>query len=67
VELNVNGTHQLLVYADDVTLLGDYLDTIKKNTEALVDASKEVGLEVNAEKLKYMLLSRHRELGKIMT
>jgi hypothetical protein len=39
-----------LVYADDVNLLGDSVDTIKKNTQTLTDVSKEVGLEVNAEK-----------------
>jgi hypothetical protein len=42
----------MLVYADDVNLLGDDIDTIKKNTETLIDVSKEVGLEVNAEKTK---------------
>jgi hypothetical protein len=47
----------MLVYADDVNLLGDNIDTIKKNTETLTDACKEVSLEVNAEKTKYMLLS----------
>jgi hypothetical protein len=46
VGLKLNGTHQLLVYADDVNLLGDNIDTIKKHT----DACKEVGLEVNAVK-----------------
>jgi hypothetical protein len=51
------GTHQLLAYADDVNTLGDNIDTIKKNTETLIDASKEVGLEINVEKIKYMLLS----------
>jgi hypothetical protein len=60
----LNGTHQLLAYADDVNLLGDNIDIIKKNTETLIDASKEVGLEINVEKTKYMLLSRHQNVGR---
>jgi hypothetical protein len=52
VGLKLNGTHQLLVYADDVNLLGDNVDIIKKNTETLIGAGKEVGLEVNAEETK---------------
>jgi hypothetical protein len=52
VELKLNGTHQLLVYADDLNLLGDNIDTVKKITETPTDASKEVALEVNAEKTK---------------
>jgi hypothetical protein len=40
--LKLNGTHQLLAYIDDVNLLGDNIDTVKKNTETSVDASKEV-------------------------
>jgi hypothetical protein len=53
VGLKLNGTHQLLVYADDVNLLGDNIDTIKKNTKSLIGARKEDGLEVNAENTKY--------------
>jgi hypothetical protein len=57
----LNGTHQLLAYADDVNLLGDNTDTIKKNTDILIDASK-VGLEINVDKTKYMLLSCHQNV-----
>jgi hypothetical protein len=54
----------LLVCADDVDLLGDNINTIKKSKQTLIDASKEVGLEVNAEKTKYMFLSRHQNAGQ---
>jgi hypothetical protein len=64
VGLRLNGTHQLLAYADDVNLLRDNIDNIKKNMESLIDASKEVGLEINVEKTKYMLLSRHQNVGQ---
>jgi sorting nexin-29 len=64
VGLKLNGTHQLLAYADDVNLLGDNIDTINKNTETLIDASKEVGLEVNIEKTKYMLASCDQNAGQ---
>jgi hypothetical protein len=60
----LNGTHQLLAYADDVNLLRDNIDTIKKNMETLIDASKEVGLEINVEKTKYMLLSCQQNVGQ---
>jgi hypothetical protein len=57
VGLKLNATHQLLAYTDDVNLLQD--NSIKKNTETLIDASKEFGLEINTEKVKYMLVSHH--------
>jgi nitrous oxide reductase len=60
VGLKLNGTRRLLTCADDVKLLGDNVDTIKKNTQTLIDASKEVGLEVNTENtiLKKVLCSK---------
>jgi hypothetical protein len=58
------GTHQLLVYADDVNLLGDNIHTIKKNTGTLIKARKEVSLEVNTEKTKHMMLSCHQNAGQ---
>jgi hypothetical protein len=61
--LILNGTHQPLTYADDVNIVGEKIDTIQKNTKALLDASKEVGLELNPEKTKYILVSR-QERGR---
>jgi hypothetical protein len=61
--LILNGTHQLLAYADDNTV-GENIDTIQRNTKALLDASKEVGLEVNPEKTKHMLASRCQKAGQ---
>jgi hypothetical protein len=62
--LKLNGIYQLLAYVDDVKPLGDNIDSIKKNTETLIDASKEVGIEMNVEKTKYMLLSHHWNAGQ---
>jgi hypothetical protein len=58
--LKLNGTHQLLVYADDVNILGGSIHSIKKNAEDLVIGSKEIGLEVNVEKTKYMVVSQNQ-------
>jgi hypothetical protein len=57
VGLLLNCTHQLLVYADDVNILGGSTHTITKNTGTLVIASKDIGLEVNSEETKYMVMS----------
>jgi hypothetical protein len=62
--LKLNCTHQLLVYAADVNILGGSIHTIRKNTEALLIANKEIGLEVNAEKTKYMVVSRDQNAGQ---
>jgi hypothetical protein len=64
VGLKLNGTHQLLVCADDMNLMGDNTDTITKNTETLTNTSNKVGLEVNTEKIKYWLLSCHQIAGQ---
>ena len=56
--LKLNGTHQLLVYGDHVNILGGSAHIIKKNAEALVVASKEIRIEVNADKTKYMVTFR---------
>jgi hypothetical protein len=67
VGLKLNGTHQLLVYVYDVSLLGDNIDIVKKSTGTLTDSRIEVVLEINREKTKYMLLSRHQKAREIMT
>jgi nitrous oxide reductase len=62
--LKLNRTHNILAYADDVNVVEENIDTIKKITEALVDASNEVGLEVNPDETRYMLMSRSQKIGK---
>ena len=61
--MKLNGTHQILAYADDVNILGGSIHTVKENAEALVVATRETGLEVNADKTKYMVMSREQTAG----
>ena len=60
----LNGTHQLLVYADDVNRLGGSVCTIEKNTEALVVSSKKIGLNINADTTTYMVMSQDENAGR---
>ena len=61
----LNGTHQLLAYADDVNILGGSAHTVKENAESLLVATKEIGLlELNVAKTKYMVMSRDRNVGR---
>jgi len=55
--LKLNGTYQPLAYADDVNILGGSIHTLKENAEALVATTREIGLEVSADKTKYMVMS----------
>jgi uncharacterized protein YllA (UPF0747 family) len=57
-DLKLNGTHQVVVDADDATILGGSLYTVKKNTQAFLVTRIKTGLEVNAEKPKYMVVLR---------
>ena len=62
--MKLNGMHQLLAYADDVNILGGSAHTVKENAKALLVAAKEIGLEVNADKTKYMVMYRDRNAGR---
>ena len=62
-DLKLNGTCQLLVYDGDEIVVGGRVHTVKENAKALVVASKEIGLEVNADKTKYMDMSRDQNSG----
>jgi len=62
--LKLSSTHQLLVSADDVNIIGGKVHTKKKNTESLADASKGIGLEVNPDESKYKVMSRDQNTGR---
>jgi len=59
VQVNQDGLklNQLLAYADDVNILGGSIHTLRENAEALVAATREIGLEVSADKTKNMVMS----------
>ena len=61
--LKLNGTHQHLAYAD-VNILGGSIHTPKENAEALVATTREIGLEVSADKTEYMVMSRDQNAGR---
>jgi len=62
--LKLHGKHQLLVYADDINILGGSVHALKENAEALAVASKEIGLEVNDDKTKYVVMSQDQNAGR---
>ena len=61
--MKLNGTHQHLAYAD-VNILGGSIHTPKENAEALVATTREIGLEVSADKTEYMVMSRDQNAGR---
>jgi hypothetical protein len=62
--MELNETHHILVCADSVNVFGKHINFVKKNTEALLETSREVGLEVNMEKSKYVAMSCHQNAGQ---
>ena len=62
IGLDKNGKYQLLVYADEVNMLREHLQNVRGNREILIKANKDIGLEVNSEKTKYMITSRQQNV-----
>ena len=58
----LNGKYQLLLYADEINMLGENLQTFRENTEIFIKASKDIGLEVNSDKTKYMITCRQQNI-----
>jgi hypothetical protein len=62
--LELNGKHRLLVYTDDVNLLDKNINKIKQNTGTILETSRDIFLEINAEKTKCVTMSRHQNSGQ---
>ena len=62
--MKLHGTYQLLVYADDVNILGGSVHTVKENGEALVVVSMETGQEATADKSMYTVMSQDQNAGR---
>jgi hypothetical protein len=60
----VNGAHQLVICVDDVNIFGGTVQTVKENAEALIVTTKEIGLEVNGVKTKYIFMARDQNAGR---
>ena len=65
IGLKLNGKHQLLFYVDDVNMLGENLQTVRENAEIFIKVSKDIGLEVNSRKTKYMITCHHHNVIQI--
>jgi len=62
--LKLNGTYQFLIYAGNFKISGGSVHTVQEKAEALVVASKETGLEVNADKTTHMVMYRDQIAGR---
>jgi hypothetical protein len=65
--LELNGTHQPLVYVDDINLFGDNMNPIKENRKTFLGGSRDGGPKANAEKTKHIIASRHQDSGQNQT
>jgi hypothetical protein len=60
----LNEKLQLLVYADDVHVLGDSIHTVKDDKDILLEARRNFGLKINSELAEYMIMFLHSNSGE---